>query len=222
MKYCNHTIQISDGIKYLGVELDDKLNFLRRIKTLEAKLSRNVGILFKLKKILPTSALVTMYFALIHPFLSYGVILWGACNKSYSTKLRFLQNKALRAIGNAKWYTPEGALYHKFNILELSDLYRLELGKFMHMFFSKSIPCYFDNYSIEFKNANKHNIRSCTSPNLKLPLYSTNRTQKSIKFQGAKLWNALSFSLKQQSQRKFVKEFDSDVIATYLSCIIKT
>ena len=135
MKYCHHTIQISDGIKYLGVELDDKLNFLRHIKTLEAKLSRNVGILFKLKKILPTSALVTLYFALIHPFLFYGVILWGACNKSYSTKLRSLQNKALIAIGNAKWYTPVGPLYHKFNILKLSDLFRLALGKFLHMFF---------------------------------------------------------------------------------------
>ena len=90
LNYCNYTIQISDGIKYLGVELDDKLNFLRHIKTLEAKLSRNFGILFKLKKILPTPALVTLYFALIHPFLSYGVILWGACNKSYSTNLRVL------------------------------------------------------------------------------------------------------------------------------------
>ena len=67
----------------------------------------------------------------------------------------------------------------------------------MHMFFSKSIPCYFDDYFIEFKNANKRNTRSCTSRNQKLPLYSTNRTQKLIKFQGAKPWNALSFSLKQ-------------------------
>ena len=69
---------------------------------------------------------------------------------------------------------------------------------------------------IEFKNANKHNTISCTSRNLKLPLYSTNRTGKSVKFQGAKLWNALSFSLKQQSRRKFVKEFKSDAIANYL------
>ena len=85
------------------------------------------------------------------------------------------------------------------------------------MFFSKSIPCYFDDYFIEFTNTNKHNTRSCTSRNLKLPLYSTNRTQKSIKFQGAKPWNALSFSLKQQSRRKLVKEFKSDAIANYLS-----
>ena len=98
LKYCNHTIQICDKIKYLGVELYDKLNFLRHIKTLESKLPRNVGIFFKLKKILPTSALVTLSYALIHPLLSYDVILWGACNKSYSTEFRSLPNKAVRAI----------------------------------------------------------------------------------------------------------------------------
>ena len=82
LKYCNHAILISDKTKYLGAELDAKPNFLRHLKTLEAKLSRNVGILFKLNKIVPTSALVTLCFALIHPFLSYDVILLGACNKS--------------------------------------------------------------------------------------------------------------------------------------------
>ena len=85
------------------------------------------------------------------------------------------------------------------------------------MFVSKSITRYFDDYFIEFKNTNKHNTRSCTSRNLNIPVYSTNQTQKLIKFQEAKLWNALSFSLKQHSRKKFVKEFKSDAIANYLS-----
>ena len=85
---CNDAIQISDEIKYLGVLLDDKLNFLPQILTLETRLSRNVGVLLKLKTFLPTSALLTLYFAFIHPFLSYGVIVWGTCNKSYTDKIR--------------------------------------------------------------------------------------------------------------------------------------
>ena len=113
---------------------------------------------------------------------------------------------------------PCRSLYHKFNIRKLSDLFRLKLGKFMHMFFSKSIARYFDDYFIEFKNTNKHNTRSCTSRILKLQLYSTDRILKlqlysTIKFQGAKLWNALFFPLKQHSRRKFVKEFKNDAIA---------
>ena len=75
LKYCNHTIQISDEIKYLEGKLHDELNFLRHIKTIEAKLYRNVGILYKLKKILPTSALVTLHFAnTSFPFLRCNIV----------------------------------------------------------------------------------------------------------------------------------------------------
>ena len=42
---------------------------------LETKVARNVGILFKLNEYLPTSALKTLYYALIHPFFSYGIII---------------------------------------------------------------------------------------------------------------------------------------------------
>ena len=70
LTYCNDAIHISDGIKYLGVLLDNKLNFLPKLHTLEIKLSRNVGVLLKFKKFFPTSAFLTLYFALIHPFLS--------------------------------------------------------------------------------------------------------------------------------------------------------
>ena len=56
-------------MKYLGVIIDHNLTFLPHIINLEVKLSRNVGILFKLNKYLPTSALITLYYALVHPFL---------------------------------------------------------------------------------------------------------------------------------------------------------
>ena len=87
--YCNDAIQISNEIKYFGVLLDVKLNFLLQILTLETTLSRNVGVLIKLQKFLSTSALFALYFyfALIHSFLSYGVLVWGPCNKSYTDKI---------------------------------------------------------------------------------------------------------------------------------------
>ena len=39
-----------------------------------------------------------------------------------------------------------------------------------------------------------------------LPSYSIYRVQKSIKFQGAKLWNSLPISLQQSSYHKFIKK----------------
>ena len=89
LKYCDHTIQISDEIKYLRVELDDKLNFLCHIKFLEAKLSRNVGILFKLKKNLAYFSLsnVVFCFDTSFPFLRCNIV--GSLQKIVFYKITF-------------------------------------------------------------------------------------------------------------------------------------
>ena len=89
-----------------------KLTFLLHIINLEAKLSRNVGILFKRNKYLPTSALVTLYYALVYPFLFYGISVWGSTNKSFFTKLRSLKNQALKAIGHLGWHALPKRLYN--------------------------------------------------------------------------------------------------------------
>ena len=85
---------------YLGVVIDHKLSFLPHIQNLEAKVSRNYGILFKLNKVFPISALKTLYYDLVHPLLFYGIITWRSTDNSCLTKLRSLQNKTLKANGN--------------------------------------------------------------------------------------------------------------------------
>ena len=105
LRHNSNYIQPSAKIRYLGVVIDHKLSFLPHIRNLEAKVSRNIGILFKLNKALPISALKTLYHALVHPVLYYEIIIWGSTNNSYLTKLRFLQNKALKAVGHLGWPT---------------------------------------------------------------------------------------------------------------------
>ena len=147
-------------MRYLGVTIDHKLTFLPHIINLEAKLSRNVGSSFKRIKHLPTSALTTRYYALVHPFLFYGIInVWGSTNKSFFTKLRSLQNKALKAIGHLGWHASPKHLCSRFKILKLDDVYRTELSKFVQRFISKILRN-IDNYYTKFKKINKHDTRS--------------------------------------------------------------
>ena len=91
-------------------------------------------------------------------------------------------------------------------MIYIVGLYKTELSKFVYRFISKNTPKYFDSYYTEFKEINKHNTRSSSHQNLMLPSYSTNCVQKSIKFQGAKLWNSLPISFKQSSCHKFIKK----------------
>ena len=55
--YNNSVIRNIDCITYLKVKLDPYLTFWHHINTLKRKISRNVGVLFKLNKFLTPSAL---------------------------------------------------------------------------------------------------------------------------------------------------------------------
>ena len=90
-------------VKYLGVTIDDSLNFNAHIKFLENKLARSLAILFKTKQYLNTSTLVQLYYSTFHAYLSYGLIIWGSTFKSYLSKLSLLQNKAVKIICNSSW-----------------------------------------------------------------------------------------------------------------------
>ena len=40
-------------------------------------LSRSLAILFKLKPVLPQNALLQLYYAMVYPYLIYGLVAWG-------------------------------------------------------------------------------------------------------------------------------------------------
>ena len=55
-------------IKYLGVLIDSNLS---------KYMSKTIGIIARLRCVLPTSVLLDIYNFLNHPYLSYGLVGWG-------------------------------------------------------------------------------------------------------------------------------------------------
>jgi hypothetical protein len=55
--------------KFLGVYLDEKLKWTQHLNHISNKVSRGLGIMGRLMKILPPDVLKTLYFSLIHPYL---------------------------------------------------------------------------------------------------------------------------------------------------------
>ena len=91
-------------VKYLGLLIDNKLNFQTHVAMLEKKVSRAVGIIFKVKHFLLQVVLRQLYFALIHSQLIYGLIIWGSTYPSYLKKLAVLQNRVILLVGGSKRY----------------------------------------------------------------------------------------------------------------------
>ena len=213
----NSSIPSIHSSKYLGMILDDKLNFKSHISNMETKLSRAVGILSKVRYIFPHSTLLLLYFALVHPHILYGLPLWGSTFPSYLTKLQRLQNKAIRIISNSKPTASVTPLYLKLGILKISDLYTLETAKIMHQHAKQNIlPRTFSMYFNPLTNIHSRQTRSKTNQNFYVPKFSTNRCQKSFKFQGTKVWNSFPSELRYQPFSKFKINLKKLLLQSYL------
>ena len=79
--------------------LDIKLNFCENLKTIFQKTNKTVGLLRKLRTLLPRAPLITIYKSLIRPHLDYGEMIYDQTfNMSFQQKMKTIQHNAALAI----------------------------------------------------------------------------------------------------------------------------
>ena len=126
--------------KFLGIYMDEHLTWKHHLAHINSKISRALFIIKQVKNILPVESLRTLYFALIHPFLSYGITMWGNASQSYLHKTVNLQKRAVRIINKAMHNSHTDPLFKKSEILKLSDLYEYQAALFMNDYVMARLP----------------------------------------------------------------------------------
>ena len=66
-----------DSIKYLGIVIDNKLNFNLQIKNIENKISRSKGVIYRMSNFCCQEVLMKLYFSRIYPYITQNIIIWG-------------------------------------------------------------------------------------------------------------------------------------------------
>ena len=87
-----------DKMKFLGVTIDENLSWKNHIDGITKTISRNIGMINKLKFIIPERILHTLYCTLVLPYINYGILIWGKACKTYLEKIYKLQKWAVRII----------------------------------------------------------------------------------------------------------------------------
>ena len=68
--------------KFLGVTIDENLNWNSHIKKLSKKLSCSAGILNLIKDNIPEELHKNLYYTLFESHLSYGITVWGGVSNN--------------------------------------------------------------------------------------------------------------------------------------------
>ena len=89
----NQSITRVSETKFLGVVIDDQLNWAPHIKYLAKKLRSTIGALCRMKRNIPTALYRTIYSALFESHLTYGITAWGATLKDRPDEKLFVTQK---------------------------------------------------------------------------------------------------------------------------------
>ena len=130
-------ISQANFVKYLGVLIDSNLSWKFHIHELCKKISKTIGIFYKIRQFVNSQILTNLYYAMIYPFLIYGINVWGSASQHLINPLLTLQKKFLRMKTYNDQYNELHQLPHSEplfsseKILKIIDIYKLQLGKFV-------------------------------------------------------------------------------------------
>ena len=123
--------------KFLGVHLDKFFSFDTHCALIRNKLARSNFIISRVKNILPTKSLKTLYFALVHPHLIYCLPIYSCITQKNLKRIFKMQKKAIKLITKSKNNTPPFPLFSELKILPLELLITLNFGQLTHSIFHK-------------------------------------------------------------------------------------
>ena len=202
-------------IKYLGIMLDTNLNWKSHVHYISKKVKRSIGILSKIRYHVNLDVLTNLYYALIYPFLIYGIVIWGNTYPTNIQPLLILQKRSIRIITFSKFDDNSSPLFKQTNILKLTDLIFFHVSLFMFKFHNRLLPAVFENYFISTSKVHNYNTRLSSQLACSLPRVRTNYGKFNIKFSGSKVWNSLSSDLKLLSIGSFKARLKSNLISRY-------
>ena len=94
----NTAIERKKEARFLGVIIDESLSWSAHIKTVLSKMSRYVGIMYKIKKYLPVTARLQIFHSFVQSHINFCCLIWGFAAKSHIEAIFTKQKKGIRAI----------------------------------------------------------------------------------------------------------------------------
>ena len=180
----------------------------------KVKLARAVGVIGRLRSILPRSILLTLYHSFISCHFNNNLIVWGKHCNEIST----LQKKAIRIVCGKSRLSHSTPLFKQLNVLKISDLYNLQLLKFYYKFGNSALPDAFCTLNLR-ENCSFHNYETRNRHKLSVPVHKHSFFQLSITYNLVSFINSLNSDIKDKlrthSLQNIIVRFKKLVIEGY-------
>ena len=188
-------VELANSLKILGVTIDSKLTYYEHIhvSNMLKKVYAKIGVLRRLKRLMPRNVSLSLYKAYLLPHLEYCSPLLIGINKTLNSKLESANKYALKTLLNL------GNNLDYDTILSLSDMQSLEHRRYcsslvlLYKCMNSNGPQYIKNFfQIRYT---KYNLRG-RGINLEQSGYNNKFFHNSFTYIVSRLWNKLPAHIK--------------------------
>ena len=193
VKMNNIEISYNYSLKFLGILLDFKLNWKCHLKHIQTKLSKACGIFYNIRNKINIYIAKIIYYAIVHPYITYCVTAWSSCNVTHRLHLFKTQKRILRTICRTRRDAPSSPLFANLKILKIDDI--LKVGNACFVF--KSINNLIDSpVRFNYQLNGPYNLRRNGIFNLEVPYARSSQSQRFIHIYGSNLWNNIPLDIR--------------------------
>lgn len=126
----NERIEQVNSFEYLGLILQENLNWDLHVKKVESKVSRMTGVLHRLGNSVYKSTLISIYYSHVYSHLIFMAPIWGnSTNENNLSTLQVIQNNALRTIFRTDYYAnglSTNEIKKKYCLLNIKQIVKYE------------------------------------------------------------------------------------------------
>ncbi len=214
LKVGNRTIQRVRTTKFLGIHIDDRLEWGDQIDHVVKKVSSGLYAIQTAKRLLSVENLRSLYFSLVHSHLTYGNMIWGNACQYRLNRLVILQKKCVRNICKKPYNEESSPLFKELCIPKLIDISSLQLGNFMYQYTNGLLPIALDNLFLTNADVHGHNTRQRNDPHV-VPRNSSVESRTFV-HEGPRYWLSLPQYMRScRSRACFNRQLKKYIINMY-------
>ena len=124
-------IQRVKHTKYLGVTIDENLNWKEHFKILTAKLLKPIYLATQVKNMISDKVKRIIYMALIQSKIQYGIAAWGAAYKTNLKSIERNQKKFLKILYKKPRTFGTKQLFQEIKVPTISELHQIATIKYV-------------------------------------------------------------------------------------------
>ena len=185
----NVHIDRAKSTKYIGVIIDEQLNWGEHINKVCNSLVKLFGIFYRIRHFTNSDLARTIYFASIYSKISYGIEVYGSTTTQNLNKLQVLQNKLMKLLTKRERDFSTNRLHSELKIIKVEDIHKNSiLNLVFNCIKGDPIPS-FQYYYMQLNTT--HEMRTRNQNNIETFRNVKNMGMKTVHHIGATLWNAL-------------------------------